>query len=308
MVLKIDNSLPVSRNDAIEKPHIPEKQENIPLVTSWRGICEEHFLCLQESDLSKKEQIRRGIERVAEKTGVSEAYLRTVLLPEEKLHLKVYDDGVKENENDTHGTFTIGYGHTRKIPGWYFDDPDYEYSEEYEITEENKDDLKITIPMAFDLLMKDILAEKQKAIDFLGEEAFNNAPQSVRDAIIDAVFNKGIEKNFINNPDSPTYRLKEDLENQDYASAAAHVIYATPNMGLKKRNIMRFTHAVKDLSEQDRETAKQEGQKYYEKVHMELLQKTPRFNHSLKPTAFWESVKAEYHLTKIENAWNNTFK
>ena len=207
-----------------------------------------------EFNLSEKEQIAYGIRQTVEKTGLSKDYLENILLEEEKLRLNVYDDGVKYHENDKHGTYTVGYGHAKTILGKYIDSPLYKPDVKYYITENNKDLITLSVKDAFELLQEDIEDAKLQAQEFFGE-SFNEAPKSIQEAIIDIIFNKGIDAPFIEKTDSPTYLLKKDLEKKDYLSAALHTVYKTQNAGLKKRNMFRFLHAIKDLPKNEQRKA-----------------------------------------------------
>ena len=293
---------PVLRND-MTYVSSPVFHEAIEVNT-----CDEYMICLEEKNLSKKQQISNGIKRINEETGLSEKYIQK-LIDSEKLRLTVYDDGVKANKEDEHGTYTIGCGRTGLVPGWCFQDEAFDNDKLYKITDENKDLIKITPSMAMELLKEDLMFAKADAIAFFGEENFNNAPQSIRDAIVDIIFNKGLKAFNTNiNPNSSTIKLKEDLKNKDYASAAAHVIYETKNLGLKKRNILRFTYAVADLSPEDKVKAKEMTNEYYQKVCQEYNFKTPRFNTGHFPKSCIESWKAEYHLNQIKIAWRKAFE
>lgn len=182
-------------------------------------------------------------------TGVSKNYIKDILMGIEgrksEPDLKAYYDGVKDAKHPK-GYLTIGFGHTGKVRNTA-------------ITEKTK----ITRKEAFQLLAQDILNAKMVAISYFGEN-FNKAPQSIQNAIIDIIFNKGIEG--LEKEGSLTTHLKNDLAKRDYASAASHVIYKTEVKGLKKRNAYRFIIALKDLSPQDRIKAINLSQSYYNKV------------------------------------------
>jgi len=279
----------------------PVMHETLPINT-----CDEYMVCLQEKDLSKNKQIINGIKRIHEETGLSEQYIK-MLMDSEKLRLTVYDDRVKANKEDKHGTYTIGYGHTGLVPGWCFQDDRFENDKLYEITEENKNLIRINASMASQLLLEDLTLAKDDAMNFFGKEIFNNAPQSIQDAIVDIIFNKGLkafDKEI--NPNSPTIKLKKDLENQDYVSAAAHTIYETPILGLKERNIVRFVHAVKDLNPKNKQEAKKQVEEYYEHLQHEytILKNKPVASFG----DYKQWLKVHYHSSKIYSLWNSIDK
>lgn len=186
---------------------------------------------------------------VANATGVSKNYITDILIGIEgrksEPELKGYYDNVKDNEHPK-GYLTIGFGHTGKVRG-----------------KKLTLDTKINRKEAFELLAQDLLNAKIVAAQYYGDN-FNKAPQSIQCAIIDIVFNKGIEG--LEKEGSLTRNLKQDLAKHDYASAAAHVIYKTDLKGLQKRNIFRFFTAVKDLSVRDKLKAFNLTQRYYENV------------------------------------------
>lgn len=262
-----------------------------------------HKRYLEEKDLSKREQLKNGIERIVEETGLSKKYI-DLLINEEKLRLKVYDDGVKNDNSEAHGTYSIGIGHTGAVPGWMFQDESFENDKLYEITAENKDLLTINATMAMELLAEDLKDAKTKAIDFFGEENFNNAPQSIKNSIVDIIFNKGLKAfDEEKNPNSPTIKLKEDLENKDYVSAAAHTIYETPVLGLKMRNLSRFAHSVKDLSFEEKQAAKEMVSEYYETVTKDI--RSAKLQASVHFSDYFKWLKYNWIEAKANMIWNS---
>jgi GH24 family phage-related lysozyme (muramidase) len=140
------------------------------------------------------------------------------------------------------------------------------------LSEETED---ITEEQVYELLTQDLLNAKNAVIDYIGEDNFNKAPQSIKDALVDIAFNKGIELGFegIEIKDGAevkrktlTKNLKHDIEKQDYASAAKHVIYNTDSNGLKRRNVYRVIMATKDLSEEDRKQVLDATENYYKET------------------------------------------
>lgn len=192
---------------------------------------------------------------------------------------KAYYDNVPD-ETHPKGYLTIGFGHTGYVDG-------------KRITESTT----ITKEKAYELLAQDLLAAKSEAITFLGKEEYLRAPQSIQDAILDVAYNKDSEKVFDGierNKDgtvkgkfkSETVKLKEDLANNDYVSAAKHVIYNTKNTGLMKRNVYRVIVATKDLSQSERLEVLNAIEPYYEKTKALLKRSESRIL-----TNAWENAK-----------------
>lgn len=211
----------------VKFPTETEKTENIPKENN------EH----QKTKETQYSDTPTG--KIAQQAGVSENFINDILFGLEGKSkepvLTAYKDGVGANG----GALTIGFGHTGE-----------DVYEGQTISEEE----------AYQLLAQDILKHKEIAINYIGEEAFYNAPQSIQDGIIDLAFNKG-SKAF--NSNSPSAKLKEDLEKEDYASAVEHMIYATENKGLKKRNVYRCIMSMKDLSNTDRAKAMKNLEDYF---------------------------------------------
>ena len=195
-----------------------------------------------------------SIADISKNICVSEDYIRDILFGIEGRHSKPdltpYYDGVPD-ETHPKGYLTIGFGHTGRVHG-------------VEMNSKNMDKIQITEAEAYEILAQDILHAKLDAMAYFGED-FEKAPQSIQDAIVDIVFNKGLDG--LEKPGSPTCKLKEDLKNRDYVSAAAHVIYKTPVKGLKKRNIYRVALAMKDLKPREQHKVREKCQKYYNNIH-----------------------------------------
>lgn len=214
-----------------------------------------------------KDNQTKNVSDIANNIGVSKNYIQDILFGIEGRHKKPdltpYYDGVATATNPK-GVLTIGFGHTGRVHG-------------VEMNSKNKDKIHITEAEAYQILAQDILNAKLDAIQYFGED-FIKAPQSIQDAIVDIIFNKGIERGIegitrdekgkINSErlDTPTRKLKEDLRNQDYAAAAEHVIYGTPLKGLKKRNVYRAIGSLKDLNEKDRIKALQALEQYVQET------------------------------------------
>jgi GH24 family phage-related lysozyme (muramidase) len=179
----------------------------------------------------------KNFSDVAKVTGISENYIKDILMGIEGRHgkpdLKAYYDGVGSGK----GTLTIGFGHCGRVNG-------------KPLTSKTR----ITEAQAYELLAQDILDAKINAIDYLGKSNFENAPKSIQTAIIDIAFNKGIYSGF-ELPNSKTKELKKNLAQKDYVHAAANTVRKTGSKGLKKRNIYRAIMATGNLTKAERARA-----------------------------------------------------
>lgn len=201
---------------------------------------------------SIKENSVKNLSDLCKITGLSEGYIKDLLTIIEvnpkhpgKPDLTTYNDG--------YGMPTIGYGHTGMVDG-------KELSLKKKIT--------ITESKALQLLADDLIKHEAMVIAYLGKENYEKAPASVRSAIVDIAYNKGIWDGFLNpNHNSSTSKIKSDLQNRDYASALCHTKRMnTPNRGLKRRNIYRFISGLADLSPSKRDDAIKEMNAYYKTV------------------------------------------
>lgn len=207
----------------------------------------------KDTNVSKKPKMQYSntpIGNIAKEAGVSENYVKDILFSIEgrnsEADLTPYKDGVGANG----GAWTIGYGHCGEVNG-------------KKMTDANANQIKITQKEAEELLANDIKVHKELAISYFGDD-FNKAPQSIQDAIVDIVFNKGLEG--LKKEGSPTTKLKQDLANGDYAAAAEHMVYATSVQGLKKRNVYRCIMAMNDLSQEDRNKAMKNLENYFQET------------------------------------------
>lgn len=196
---------------------------------------------------------KSSLEGISEQIGISKAYIEDILFSIEGRHskpdLKPYYDGVKDRLHPK-GYLTIGFGHTGRVFG-------------IEMNSKNKDYIKITEDEAYLILAQDLMIAKQDAQYYFGED-FDKAPLSVQEAIIDIIFNKGIEG--LQREDSPCLNLKNNLKNKDYASAAANAIVDPTIRGLMKRNVYRVIMATRDLKPKKRALALEKAREYYEKT------------------------------------------
>ncbi len=194
-----------------------------------------------------------SLRGIAEQIGISEIYIEDILFGIEGRHskpdLSPYYDGVKDKKHPK-GYLTIGFGHTGRVFGT-------------EMNSKNKDSIQITEDEAYLILAQDLMIAKQDAEHYFGED-FNDAPLSIQEAIVDIIFNKGVEG--LNREDSPCLALKQNLKDKDYVSAAANVIVDPTVRGLMKRNTYRVMMATRDLKPKKRAKALEKAQNYYERT------------------------------------------
>ena len=185
-------------------------------------------------------------------TGLSRGYIEDLLTIVEvspkhpgKPDLKTYNDG--------YGMPTIGYGHTGKVDGKVLS---------------LKKRITITETKALQILAEDLIKHEAMVIAYLGKENYEKAPASVKAAILDVAYNKGIWDGFLNPyHNSSTSKIKTDLQERHYASALCHTPRMnTPNRGLKRRNLYRFISGLSDLTPAKRESAMREMNGYYNTV------------------------------------------
>ena len=217
------------------------------------------------------------IKAISEEVGVSEAYIQDILFGIEGRHdepdLEAYDDKVPpanmtNAEKEKHkkngwaiGTPTIGFGHTGRVHGVHMGRKTSDWQ-----------NVKITKEEAYLILANDIFMAKQDAMAYIGEEAFNRAPQSIQDALTDIVFNKGVAG--FKRKKSPCLNLKEDMANKDYVSAAADMVVDPTVPGLMRRNIYRVLVATRDLPDSDRQAVLDRTEDYKNKTKSQLKNKT----------------------------------
>lgn len=214
----------------------------------------------------------KSLDEVAEYTGLSKFYIEELLCNIEKNHPTVYDDAKQNGKKNGNyaGTLTIGYGHTGSLLGKYFK-KGTEYAqqpnERFELKramEDNHSIIELSNEDAYQILAQDLLNMRAEAEAYFGE-AFNEAPQSIQDAIIDVIFNKGVDtglegyytvyknkEKITKRKETPTRNLYENIVNKDYVSAAQNVCYSSNLKGLNKRNIYRVIVATQELSSKER--------------------------------------------------------
>ncbi len=172
------------------------------------------------------------LQTVAKYTGISERYIKDILVGIEGKQnwplTKAEYDGVKDRTHPN-GYLTIGFGHT-SLTG------------EPTVFE----GMQVNSKQAYQILANDIMTAKKYA-KYFGGELYNKAPSSIKNAMIDLVFNKG--------PGAINESLKANLSKGYFHSAALRTWYATSNVGLQKRNMHRFIEACKSLNNKNRRSA-----------------------------------------------------
>ena len=225
------------------------RKNNIATMTS--NLTEGQVLTIP-ARYSVREGSVKNFNDLCRITGLSRGYIEDLLTVIEvkashpgEPDLRTYDDGF--------GTPTIGYGHTGKFQG-------------KELSLRKK--VNITKEQALQLLAEDLIKHEAMVVSYLGKENYEKAPASVRAAIVDVAYNKGIWDGFLNpHHNSCTSKIKSDLESRNYASALCHTLRMnTPSRGLKRRNIYRFISGLTDLTPAKRESAMKETTKYYNSV------------------------------------------
>lgn len=213
-----------------------------------------------------------SLDDVAEYTGLSKFYIEELLCNIEKNHSTVYDDAKQNGKKSGNyvGTLTVGYGHTGGLLGKYFKD-NTEYAKDpntrFELKrsmEGNSSIIELSKEDAYQILAQDLLNMRAEAEAYFGE-AFNEAPQSIQDAIIDVIYNKGVDtglqgyytvyknkEKITKQKETPTRNLYENIINRDYVAAAQNVCYSTKLKGLNKRNLYRVIVATQELSPEER--------------------------------------------------------
>ena len=189
----------------------------------------------------------KDLESVAKYTGISEGYIRDVLVGlegKDKWPLCVAEYDNVPAKGHPKGFLTIGFGHT-SLAG------------EPKVTE----GLEISEKQAYQILANDIMSSRQLAINKLKNRGikFADIPHSIQCSIIDLVFNKG--------PSEINDSLVTNLEKGYYGAATRRTWYDTNNVGLQKRNMYRFISALEDLNQ----TTKQAATKRFRSEHLYQL-------------------------------------
>lgn len=248
-----------------------------PEITNENIIKAGQTIQIPERTVFKAGSIK-NIDDISAATKVSKNYINDILFGFEgrtkEPALNAYYDNVPD-ETHSNGYLTIGFGHTGTING-----------------EKITENTTIDRDKAYELLAQDIQNAKKAVIEYIGKENFEKAPQSIQDALIDIAFNKGIELGFEGierdkngnikcTRNTLTQKLKEDIEKQDYVSAAKHVIFKTESNGLKRRNLYRLIVATKDLSANERKEVLRSAETYYQEIKssINILEQTKLKKH-----------------------------
>lgn len=205
---------------------------------------------------SVKEGSVRNFDDLCKITGLSRGYIEDLLTV---IEVKPSHPGKPDLEtyNDGYGMPTIGYGHTGKVDG-------------KQLSLKNK--ITITEKKALQILAEDLIKHEAMVVSYLGKENYEKTPASVKAAIVDVAYNKGIWDGFLNPyHNGSTSNIKSDLQKGNYASALCHTKRMnTPNRGLKRRNLYRFISGLADLTPAKRESAMKEMIPYYNSVMKNL--------------------------------------
>ena len=222
---------------------------------------------------SVKEGSVRNFSDLCKITGLSYGYIKDLLTV---IEVKASHPGKPDltTYNDGYGMPTIGYGHTGKVDGKALS---------------LKQKITITESKALQLLAEDLIKHEAMVMAYLGKANYEKTPASVRAAILDVAYNKGIWDGFLNpNHNSSTSKIKSDLEKGNYASALCHTRRMnTASRGLKRRNVYRFISGLEDLTPAKRESAMNEMNNYYKSV-LNVLKGAER-EYLLKA---WENAKS----------------
>lgn len=182
-------------------------------------------------------------------------------------------------EKDAKGTWTIGYGYTKGVKKgdvWKLEDCYKQLAKDYVQTQE------------------DIRVE-------LGDETFNKMPKSLKEGLIDLVFNKGFEA-----IDIP--KFKKAIENDDMKSALSQLIYTKSMVddkemnGLYKRSLARIAHVYNGLSLEDKAGLKPVIDKFYKvcKEKVSTVELNKWWNPSEGVTDGVKEDKAQVDKSKAE--------
>jgi len=267
-VKKDDSILSLARRYELDTYQIIAANPQLKEGKDYKVIYRKNNTAIVESSLAEGQILKiparysvkdgsvKNFNDLCKITGLSRGYIEDLLTVIEvkpthpgEPDLTTYDDG--------YGTPTIGYGHTGRYKGKYLS---------------LKQKITITKEQALQLLAEDLIKHEAMTVSYLGRENYENAPDSVRAAIVDVAYNKGIWDGFLNRyHNSCTSKIKSDLENRNYAAAISHTLRMnTPNRGLQRRNLYRFISGLTDLSQAERSVAMKETEIYYKAVMKSL--------------------------------------
>ncbi len=193
----------------------------------------------------------KNLNDVAKITGISRGYLNDLLTVTEvspkhpgKPDLRTYDDGF--------GMPTIGFGHTGRVDG-------------KRLSLKNK--INISYSKACEILAEDILKHEAMVASYVGANNYKKAPASVKAAIMDNAYNKGIWDGFLSpHANKYTRNIKGNLANGHYATALCNTRRITPSSELKRRNVYRFISGLTDLPRSKQKAAMKAYKPYYLQV------------------------------------------
>ncbi len=224
----------------------------------------------------------KNLADVAKITGVSENYLKDLLTIIETRKpgvpdLTTYDDCIPRKGK---GAPTIGFGHTGRVDG-----KPLSYAPGKKIT--------ITKEKAYELLAEDILKHEAMTVAYMGKKNWEKTPSSVKSAILDITYNKGIWDGFKNpNWNKYTKKIKRNLQDGHYASALCNTYRQSGVASLLERNIYRFISGLKDLPASKRKAA--------------IKTFEPRYQRALKAMKKKKSLRDNVKL--VQTAWANAKK
>ncbi|MBQ4114846.1 hypothetical protein IJD34_05535 [bacterium] len=175
------------------------------------------------------------LNSVAEYTGISEDYIRDILVGiegKDKWPLCVAEFDNVPKKGFPKGFLTIGFGHT-SLAG------------EPKVTE----GLEVSEKQAYQILANDIMSAVKICKNKFKNRgmSFDTIPHSIQCAIIDIVFNKG--------PSEINESLIANIKNGYLGAAARRTWYDTPVVGLQKRNMYRFIAALESLGNKEKKSA-----------------------------------------------------
>lgn len=136
-------------------------------------------------------------------------------------------------KKDGKGTPTIGYGYTKGV----------------------KVGQKWSTERCYQQLVKDYLQTQEDIRVTIGDEVFNKMPKSLKEGLIDLVFNKGFAAIDID-------KFKAAVIKEDFKSATEQLIYTKSMVddkemnGLYKRSLGRLAHVYSGLSLEDKDVVK----------------------------------------------------
>lgn len=166
-----------------------------------------------------------------------------------KEHLTTYRDNA--------GTPTIGYGHVGRVDG---------------IPLSMKNKITISEKRALEILAEDILKHEAMSVAYFGKENWEKTPKSIRIAILDNTYNKGIWNGYLApiKACQSQQKIKKNLQDGHYLSALCNTRRYNTYAGIKKRCVYRFITGMADLDPTQRKKAMKAFKPYYLETLKEL--------------------------------------